>query len=137
MTNENQESIGKRLKTWRRSLGMNQIEFSKLSNLGLAILRKCEIDASMPGGHTLISLANTGVNIHWLLTGNGSMTTPEQENVRPYIHQLIALGEDMATLSNEACDDILTEMSLRIKTHLHLQKIDKALEIHRKKLQKD
>jgi len=136
MTDENQETVGKRLKTWRYSLGKNQVEFCKLSKLGLAIVRKCEADASMPGGNTLIALASTGVNIHWLLTGDGEMAVPEQENIRPYIHRLSDLSKDMAVLPDDVCDDILTEMSLKIKNQLRLQKIDKMLEIHRKKFPK-
>jgi|GEM_PF-2654547 len=134
MTNEKNISIGKRLKQWRRSLGKNQIEFAEISGLGIAIIRKCEADASMPGGNTLISLASTGLNVHWLLTGEGDMVFAEREKIRPYIHRLHAISEEMTPLQDEVCDDILTEMSIKVQNSLHIQRIDRALEILRKKI---
>lgn len=133
MTYKNSETLGKRLKLWRKFIGKNQIEFSELSNIGIAIIRKCESDASMPGGHTLIAFANTGVNIHWLLTGEGSMVISKQASIRPYNQRMIDLGIEMAELSDSTCDDILVEMAIKVKNHLQLQKIERSLEAIRKK----
>ncbi len=133
MTIAKDNSIGKRLKQWRQSLGKKQIEFAEISGLGIAIIRKCEADASMPGGHTLIALAGTGLNVHWLLTGEGEMAITGRANIRPYIHRLHTLGEEMTPLQDKVCDDILTEMSIKVQNSLHIQRIDRALEILRKK----
>jgi len=88
----------------------------------------------MPGGNTLISLASTGLNVHWLLTGEGDMVFAEREKIRPYIHRLHAISEEMTPLQDEVCDDILTEMSIKVQNSLHIQRIDRALEILRKKI---
>lgn len=136
MTNEKKsnDSIGKRLKLWRKSLGKTQEEFSKLSDVGIAILRKSELDASTPGGNTLLAFANTGLNIHWLLTGEGAMATSERNiEARPYMQRLIDLGLEMAELSDSACEDILIEMSLKVKHNLKIQQLDRSMDSIRKK----
>lgn len=127
MTNENYKTLGNRLRLWRKSLGKTQIEFSKLSDVGIAIIRKCELDASTPGGKTLFAFAKTGVNIQWLLTGEGKMAASDEIQTRAYSQKLIDLGLQMAELSDAACEDILTEMSIKIKNYLHLQRIDRSL----------
>lgn len=133
MSDKTLKSLGNRLRLWRKSIGKTQIEFSELSNIGVAIIRKCESGASMPGGHTLIAFANTGANIHWLLTGEGSMTISSQASIRPYNQKLIDLGIEMAELSDSVCDDILTELLLRVKSNLQLQRLERSLEAIRKK----
>jgi len=37
------------------------------------VLRKYENDVNIPGGDALVSIGMTGVNLHWLLMGEGEM----------------------------------------------------------------
>jgi LmbE family N-acetylglucosaminyl deacetylase len=39
----------------------------------IGVLRKYENDVNIPGGDALVSIGKTGVNLHWLLMGEGEM----------------------------------------------------------------
>lgn len=65
--------FGFRLKTWRKKLGMTQAQFSEKTEIHLAQIKKYETDASLPSGEIMAKIAETGVNLNWLLTGQGYM----------------------------------------------------------------
>lgn len=67
-------TIAERLKAWRRHLGLTQEEFSARAGLHIGVLRKYENDVNVPGGEALIAIGKTGVNLNWLLLGEGSMS---------------------------------------------------------------
>jgi len=66
-------SIGSRLKAWRKHLGQTQEEYSQAIGMHIGVLRKYENDVNIPGGDALVSIGMTGVNLHWLLMGEGEM----------------------------------------------------------------
>ena len=83
-------STGDRLRAWRRSLGLNQNDLAGQLGVDVTTVRKYESGATMPNGNALSKACVMGLNINWLLTGNGLMLqsnvyrryTPETE---PYI----------------------------------------------------
>ncbi len=47
------------------------------------MIRKWEGETSLPGGDALQRIGGTGVNLHWLLTGEGSMRSDEERAATP------------------------------------------------------
>ena len=65
--------LGLRVKLWRRQVGASQDAFAKATGLPLQTLKGYELGHRQPGAEALTAIAGTGVNINWLLTGQGPM----------------------------------------------------------------
>ncbi|MBK1691007.1 hypothetical protein CKO33_02325 [Ectothiorhodospira mobilis] len=65
--------MGDRLKRWRSALGLTQGQFASLIGMHVGMVRKYEGEVQAPGASALQAIASTGVNVHWLLTGDGEM----------------------------------------------------------------
>ncbi|MCV2359666.1 helix-turn-helix domain-containing protein [Paucibacter sp. TC2R-5] len=75
--------IGKRLATWRGELDLSQAAFAAQISIHLGQLKKYEQGVTTPGGEALAAIASTGVNLNWLLTGQGLMRAPQQAQALP------------------------------------------------------
>lgn len=75
----NLDTIGNRIKAWRTHLGKTQVAFSELTGISLGVLKKYEANYNIPGGEALTVLSNTGVNVNWLLTGEGEMVATNNQ----------------------------------------------------------
>ena len=62
-----------RLRQWRLERRETQEQFAALIGKHVGMVRKWEGGTAVPGGDALIDIAGTGVNLHWLLTGQGPM----------------------------------------------------------------
>lgn len=71
--NNRRGEIGARLRAWREALGLTQAQMSARTGIPLGVLKKYEQAVSVPGGEALAAIARTGVNMTWLLTGEGEM----------------------------------------------------------------
>lgn len=67
--------IPDRIKAWRQSLGLTQDQFAQHSGISKTTLVGYEVGQRKPGSEALAALARTGVNVNWLLTGEGEMRT--------------------------------------------------------------
>lgn len=67
------EQIGSRIKQWRKHLNLTQVGFAEESGVHIGVLKKYERGVNVPGGEALGAFSKTGVNINWLLTGEGEM----------------------------------------------------------------
>lgn len=65
--------VANRIKAWRHSLGLTQEQFAALAAMPKRTLVGYENDEREPGATALAALARTGVNVNWLLTGEGEM----------------------------------------------------------------
>lgn len=65
--------ISDRIKAWRHALGLTQEEFARRSGMSKATLVGYEVGQRKPGADALAAIAKTGVNMTWLLTGEGEM----------------------------------------------------------------
>jgi transcriptional regulator with XRE-family HTH domain len=65
--------IGSRLKLWRQALGLTQAALAERIGVHIGVLKKYEQGLNVPGGEALAAIARTGVNMTWLLTGEGEM----------------------------------------------------------------
>lgn len=65
--------VAQRLREWRKKLALTQMALAERLNIDIGVLRKYENGINVPGGRVLASLGETGVNLNWLLTGDGQM----------------------------------------------------------------
>lgn len=68
-----------RIKSWRAALGLTQAEFAQRAGMPKASLIGYEVGQRKPGADALAAIAKTGVNVTWLLTGEGDMLPAEKE----------------------------------------------------------
>ncbi|MDM8561041.1 helix-turn-helix transcriptional regulator [Candidatus Parabeggiatoa sp. HSG14] len=66
-------TIGKRLKNAIKNKGLKLTEFAKKSEIPYRNLQGYIADEMIPGGKSLIKIAELGVSTDWLLTGKGEM----------------------------------------------------------------
>ncbi|MBN1225210.1 MAG: helix-turn-helix domain-containing protein [Candidatus Aminicenantes bacterium] len=66
-------SFSERIKKLRKYLGLSQKNFGEKIGVGTSHVSQWERDLSMPSSKALTGMANLGVNINWLLTGDGEM----------------------------------------------------------------
>ena len=72
-------SICDRLKEWRTTKGLFQKDAAHLLGLSPGVYQKYEMGISAPGSGALEAFCNAGLNINWLLTGQGEMLLTDQE----------------------------------------------------------
>lgn len=65
------DSIGTRLAAGRKLLKMTQGEFVEASGVPLSSLKKYEGSHSEPGSDALAMIGKAGIDVHWLVTGDG------------------------------------------------------------------
>jgi transcriptional regulator with XRE-family HTH domain len=84
-------AIAERLRTWRKHLGLTQEEFSTRTGLHIGVLRKYENDVNVPGGEALVAIGKTGINLNWLLLGEGQMYVRSPKSDDTYLRRLDAV----------------------------------------------
>lgn len=67
--------IALRIKEWRNALGLSQKEFANLAMIPKRSLQNYEEGKQKPGSEQLQKLSYTGVDLNWLITGQGSPTS--------------------------------------------------------------
>lgn len=91
------DSMGKRLKVWRKSIPLTLVELGKEIDISQSSLSELENEKSLPSAGTLRSLClRTKMNIYWLLTGQGTMN---REVASP--DDLKGLPEDFSALMQD------------------------------------
>lgn len=79
-TAEERQAAGERLRRAREILGYNQTRLAEAIGASKRGLQDNEAGKSVPGGQVLAGLAALGINVNWLLTGEG----PERlEDTKP------------------------------------------------------
>jgi transcriptional regulator with XRE-family HTH domain len=143
-------SIGSRLAKWRSSLGKTQVEFGVQLGIHLGQLKKYEQDRTVPGGEVLSAIATTGVNLNWLLTGNGPMaleqpqpaaaaaqavqTTISSANDEPdplggrFNRRIAAVAGMLATMPEQEASALLDEFAARASTQQQLVELRLAVQ---------
>ena len=102
------ESIHARIARARKHLGVTQPEMSGRTGIPVSSLDKYEGGHSKPGTDALAQIAACGINIHWLVTGDGPMMLSElqprgaldapllQASIEGVEEALRATGRDMS-----------------------------------------
>lgn len=109
-------TIGKRLKALRKRLKLTQDAISDATGIPLGTYKKYEGDERSPGSDALDALRKLGVNINWLLSGEGAMLLRDME------HEAAPPDVDPDTLTA-----VIEEMEQALeRRHLYLAPAKKA-----------
>ena len=80
----NAVSIGERIKTLRKALGLSQEEFAEKLGKGVATIKRWESGQTIPNDKTLRLISKTfGVSYEWLKEGKGEMWEQKEEEIPP------------------------------------------------------
>jgi len=73
------QSLGDRLREWRRSIPLKSYELARLISISQGSLSDIENKKSLPSADTISKIYfNTNINIIWLITGIGAMKKAAQ-----------------------------------------------------------
>jgi transcriptional regulator with XRE-family HTH domain len=131
--------LHERIKHWRHTLGLTQDEFAKLAGMSKATLVGYEVGQRKPGADALAAIARTGVNMNWLLTGEGEMLPKEapgtelkgaERHARRW-QKIIELVESIE--DEEERSALLEEIFARAKTAAELAELRRAVAALQKK----
>ncbi|MGP3505430.1 helix-turn-helix domain-containing protein [Paracidovorax citrulli] len=118
--------IGERLRWWRRSKKLTQSDLALQLDVNKATLRRYELGLNALTTSHLTLLYTHGVNMNWLLTGEGDMLredSPEASEVSAAEQKINELADALRKLRDEAPDkfELLTKgFVLRSREALHL-----------------
>jgi transcriptional regulator with XRE-family HTH domain len=126
-------SVAERLKGWRQSVGATQDQFASLIGKHVGMIRKWEGGSATPGGDALIDIATTGVNLHWLLTGEGEMhagvgAAPSQVQQQT-LQAAPALNHELLQAAVEGVAEGLRRINRTVPADKHAQLIAAAYEL--------
>lgn len=105
--------IGHRLKEYRNIKGIRTItRFSEILGISQGSLSDIENEKTFPSADTMQKIAlNTDINLHWLLTGKGSLiigaVTGEEEKSISTLHELIKNYPEFRGLCEQFVDVLL------------------------------
>jgi len=129
-----------RLKQWRQFLGLTQQQFCERTGIPLRTLRGYEGGTRHPGEDALAAIARTGVNMNWLLTGEGEMLPRDEsgsalkgvlrEDVRRW-EAIVALVQGIEDEAARAA--ALDELYARAQTAAELAELRRAVAALQKK----
>ncbi|WP_126448317.1 helix-turn-helix domain-containing protein [Sulfuricystis multivorans] len=112
-------AIGERLRKWRKHLGLTQEEFSSLTGLHIGVIRKYELGINVPGGEALVAIGQTGVNLNWLLLGQGDMCAEAEAKSSAlddaYLRRLEAVKGLLDGLGEDRRSAVLEEIFSRVQ----------------------
>lgn len=129
-------TIGERLKLWRKHLGLNQEEFAALTGLHIGVIRKYENRINVPGGEALVAIGGTGVNLNWLLLGQGEMCaagTP-LEHADAYLRRVEAVKGLLDGLEEDRRGSVLEEIFSRVQEAKRVADLEELVRVMAKKM---
>lgn len=114
--------VAQRLRAWRKHLGLTQLKLAARLEIDIGTLRKYENGINVPGGRLLASLGETGVNLNWLLTGEGQMDARQPPKVdiqwsdNPDLaRRLAAIASLLDGIEDERRSAVLDEIFSRVQ----------------------
>ena len=124
MNSTPENDIAYRLRVWRKDvLKMSQVRFAEVTGVHLSAIRKYEGRHSLPSGESLLAIAGTGVDLHWLVTGEGDMRapanasdgTPKTEADAKLAHCLMAIEGLLSDIQDDKRSAVLEEIFSIVK----------------------
>jgi transcriptional regulator with XRE-family HTH domain len=128
--------VAERIKAWRHALGLTQEQFAVRSGLPKRTLVGYENAEREPGSASLAAIAKTGVNMTWLLTGEGQMLArPAPEPVSDQAlapdsqlaRRLAKIGELLDAMPAQESAALLEEFLSRATTVSELAELKRAV----------
>ncbi|MBV7542128.1 helix-turn-helix domain-containing protein [Acidovorax sp. sic0104] len=113
-------SIGERLKIWRRARGETQDVLAKILKVNVGALRKYENGVNFPGSLFLVQAHALGLNVNYLLSGQGPVFKPDTLMALPpeMGGKVVTLTEALTQLSKldrEKFEVLLKGFTLRVE----------------------
>ena len=78
-----QLDVAERLRNWRTEKGLTQMEFASLIGAHVGMVRKYESASQAPGTRVLMALAQAGIDVHWLITGETAASKDQSTDQSP------------------------------------------------------
>jgi len=103
-----QNPLPGRLKAIRQYLGLSQRAISEQVGCSKRAWEGYEKDESVPGGKILQSIAKLGIDVHWLLTGEGTMVRGDEPALGEF-------DEDLMISIIEMMEKFLKKSRLKVK----------------------
>ena len=117
------------------------------TGIPLQTFKGYELGHRQPGADALTAIAKTGVNVNWLLTGEGEMRTPQAAagpagvaapasadqveplgDMQPYGRRLAALAGMLANLPEREAGALIDEFAARAATQQQMTELRLAVE---------
>jgi len=118
-------TIGGRIKKWRAEKNLKQDDASSLLGLKFSSYQKYEMDISKPGSDALEAFAKAGINIHWLLTGEGEMLLNQPPSLSVFNqHPPIASASVQSPASDSQLNDTQTNASMQDFALIHFYDVE-------------
>lgn len=138
MNGKPEDPIGCRLRKWRIALGLTQAQLADRLGVHIGVLKKYEQGLNVPGGEALAAIARTGVDMRWLLTGEGEMLpkpAPDQDfEAVPYARRLEKIGLLLAGMTEQEAAAFLDETFARAQDAAKRHELERALKEMRAEL---
>ena len=71
------ETVASRLGMYRKAINCSFAEYADKTGIPVSTLQKYEGEHRAPGSEAIGALAQSGVNVHWLITGQGPMLSKD------------------------------------------------------------
>ena len=119
-----ENDLAARLRLWRKDvLEMTQVRFAEATGVHLSAIRKYEGRHSVPSGESLLAIAGTGVDLHWLLTGEGDMRAPPNRSGNSpktkadtdIVRRLMAIEGLLSGIQDDKRSAVLEEIFSRVQ----------------------
>ncbi len=126
-----------RIKTWRKHLGWSQAAFCDATSIPLRTQKGYEAGTRAPGSEALASIAKTGVNINWLLTGEGPMQSLQEtelpDDLLKFQSDFNEILEMLLAIDPDKRETAVNEMLSRVKDAARMNELERLVQ----KLKKD
>jgi transcriptional regulator with XRE-family HTH domain len=81
-------AFGERMREIRKGFGLNQKEMANKLHVSLSTLQRYEKSTKFPDIGVMLELILCGINIHWLITGDGEKNRWNIPNHDPYLNDI-------------------------------------------------
>lgn len=134
MADENNDPPGARLRAWRRSLGYTQAQMGAVLGVDGTTLRKYEQGITLPSGSVLQQAANMGLDLNWLMNGEGLMLRCDTLNHLPpivatHVSSLAAALFALSQIDPDKCKELAIAFSTRTEEVLRLAQLERSIGI--------
>lgn len=104
-------TIGERLEHFAQSRYRTMVEFAKAVGMSKQQVSNYVNAVNGPGAKVLLRFASAGVNIHWLLTGDGDMDAPKQATAGTTVSAVANVSTDVEYFTVEQLQEALRRVS--------------------------
>ena len=92
------------------------------------MLRKYESNVNVPGGDALIDISKTGVDLNWLLLGEGRMDLPSAAAPTTFTEKLGTIFGMLEQMDEERRQILTDEIFVRIREAKRLADLERKVE---------